>query len=293
MQFRDLILGVAVMCVWGFNFVVIKLGVDHLDPLILVALRFTLATIPVIFFVRRPDVPWHLLIAYGICFGVGVWGMVTWSIEMGISAGMAGLLLQMNVVISILLGWLVLREQLSVAKALGALLAVSGVLLSLTLEDGSVTLAGLVLVMLGAVSWSMTGLIMKAAKTDRVFAFIVWGMLFAPLPLFLVSWFTHGAESFAPLLEGLDAMAWFSILFQAYPTTLLGYWIWNRLIVKYPLSTVAPLTFLVPIFGLLGSALFLGESISSTKLIAAGLVIGGLLVGMLKLEKLPFVSARA
>ncbi|MBN1009013.1 EamA family transporter [Amphritea pacifica] len=284
MSIRDLLLGIAVMCVWGFNFAVIKLGADHIDPLILTGLRFSLAVVPVIFFIHRPNVPWVLLIAYGLVFGVGVWGMVTYSITLGLSAGMASLLLQLNVAISLLIGFLFLGERITIQRGLGAMLALSGLLLSLLLEDGSVTLAGLVLVIIGATCWGLSSLIMKAAKTDQVFGFIVWGMLFAPLPLFTLSAISHGSSGFIQLIDTFNAAALFSILFQAYPTTLLGYWIWNRLIVKYPLSTVAPLTLLVPIFGLLGSVLFYQESIGPIKAVASTLIIAGLLVGLVKPE---------
>ncbi|MFT7047991.1 MAG: O-acetylserine/cysteine efflux transporter [Halioglobus sp.] len=292
MNSRDLLLGIAVMCVWGFNFAVIKLGVDHVDPLILTGLRFTLASIPAVFFVRRPPVSWRLLIAYGLVFGVGVWGMVTYSISAGLSAGMASLLLQLSVAISLLIGWLFLGERITKSRAMGATLALIGLSLSLLIEDGSVTSTGLLLVIIGATCWALTGLIMKAAKTDQVFAFIVWGMLFAPLPLFTLSLISNGSSGFIQLVDTFDGAALFSILFQAYPTTLLGYWIWNRLIVKYPLSSVAPLTLLVPIFGLLGSALFYQEVIGVTKMLASLLVITGLLVGVVKAEHLTWFKKR-
>ncbi len=285
MSLYALLLGVVVMSIWGFNFIVIKIGVDHLEPLILVALRFTFAVIPVVFFVPRPKVPWRFLFFYGICFGAGVWGMVTWSIEAGISAGMAGLLLQMNVIISIVLGACVLKEQIGIQKILGVMISLSGIVLSLSLADGSVNLRGFLLVLVGAISWSLTSLITKAANTKQVFAFSIWGMLFVPLPLFALSWVVHGSQSFTPLWDGLDMAAWASIFFQAYPTTLFGYWVWNKLVVHYPLSMVAPLTFLVPVFGLLSSYLFLGEPLGWVKLVAAMLVIGGLSVSMLPLGK--------
>lgn len=282
----DLLIAVVVMAVWGFNFVVIKLGVDQLDPLILTALRFLLAAVPAVFFVRRPSIPWRYFIGYGLMFGVGVWGMVTWSISAGLSAGMASLLLQLNVAISLLIGWFFLSEQVSANRWFGALLALSGLLLSLLIEDGSVTLLGMLLVMLGATCWGLCGVIMKAAKTDQVFGFIVWGMLFAPLPLLALAYFQQGSGAFVQLYQQLDERALFSILFQAYPTTLLGYWLWNRLVVKYPLSTVAPLTLLVPVFGLLSSAWFYQEAMGVMKLLSAALILLGLVVGLLNLERL-------
>lgn len=279
MRIQDLLVGLAVMCLWGLNFSVIKLGVDQIDPLVLTTLRFTLATLPAVFFVSRPDVAWRYLMAYGVVFGVGVWGMVTWSIEAGISAGMAGLLMQLSLVFSLIIGVWWLKERLTLAKGIGAILALSGLLLSMQLTDGSVSSLGLVLVLVGALSWSLTGLIVKQSGTRQVFAFSVWGMLFAPIPLLIVAITSHGIEVVTSLPDQLNGKVWFSVLFQAYPTTLLGYWLWNRLIVAYPLSTVAPLTLLVPVFGLLGSAVFYGETIGDLKVLACALILAGLFVG--------------
>jgi drug/metabolite transporter (DMT)-like permease len=282
MSLRDLLLGVLVMVVWGLNFSVIKLGVSEIDPLLLTALRFTLATIPAVFLVKRPNVKWRYLVAYGLIFGVGVWGMATWSIEAGLSAGMASVLLQMNVVIGLFLGYALLKESISRMKLIGSLVAISGLGLSLSVTDGSVTFTGLLLILLAALSWSLASIIIKKAGTKQVFAFSIWAMLFAPLPLFAIAFYRQGGEQFLQLSQHLNANVIFSVLFQAYPVTLLGYWVWNRLLVKYPLSTVAPLTLLVPVFGLIGGALFYQEQIGAVKAVACLLVIGGLLIGLLK-----------
>ena len=97
----DLSIGIAIMCLWGFNFSVIKLGVNNLDPLVLTALRFFFAAVPLVFFIKKPAVKWRYLIAYGLTFGVGVWGMATWSIDAGLSAGMTSLLLNLSVISSL------------------------------------------------------------------------------------------------------------------------------------------------------------------------------------------------
>ena len=116
MSVRDLLITLALMCLWGFNFCVIKLGADQVNPILLTALRFTFAVLPVIFFVSRPKVPLGYVISYGITFGVGVWGMMVWSINLGVSAGMAGLLLDMSVVFSLFLGFWLLKERISIYK---------------------------------------------------------------------------------------------------------------------------------------------------------------------------------
>jgi len=290
MKLRDLIVGMLVMALWGINFSVIKLGVSEIDPLLLTALRFTLVCLPAIFFVRRPDVKWSYLISYGLIFGVGIWGMGSWSIEAGLSVGMASVLLQMNVVIGLFLGYLLLKESISKQKLLGALIAIGGLLLSLTVNDGSVTLAGFSLILCAAFAWSISSIIIKRSGTKQVFSFAIWSLLFAPLPLFFIVWLQSGSEPFVLLTSELNGRVLFSVLFQAYPVTLLGYWVWNRLLMKYPLTTVAPLTLLVPVFGLIGGALFYNEQVGSVKAIACLLVVGGLLIGLLRINTIPVRS---
>lgn len=292
MKLRDLIVGMLVMALWGINFSVIKLGVSEIDPLLLTALRFTLVCFPAVFFVKKPDVEWSYLISYGLVFGIGIWGMGSWSIDAGLSVGMASVLLQMNVVIGLFLGYLLLKESISKQKLLGALIAICGLLLSLTVSDGSVTAAGFSLILCAALAWSISSIIIKKSGTKQVFSFAIWSLLFAPLPLFLIVFLQSGSEPFILLRSELNNRVIFSVLFQAYPTTLLGYWVWNRLLAKYPLSTVAPLTLLVPIFGLLGGAIFYQEQIGMIKAFACLLVVSGLLIGLLsnQLRGLFFVN---
>ena len=285
MKKNDLILAVLVMVVWGLNFSVIKLGVNEIDPLLLTALRFTLATFPAIFFVKKPEVSWVYLVVYGWLFAIGIWGMATWSIQAGLSAGMASVLLQMNVVFGLFLGYFLLKEKVATKKIIGSGIALAGLLLSLTVTDGSVTQSGLTLILCAALSWSLASITVKKAGTKQVFAFSLWAMAFAPIPLFLIVYCQSGTEEFVQLSTQFNGRVIFSVLFQAYPVTLLGYWIWNRLLITYPLTTVAPLTLLVPVFGLLGGVLFYQEEVGMIKLIASLCVISGILIGFVNLKK--------
>lgn len=292
MTIKDISITLALMCLWGFNFSAIKLGADQTNPILLTALRFSFALFPAIFFVRRPSVQLRYLLAYGLTFGVGIWGMMVWSINLGVSAGMAGLLMDMSVVSSLLLGYWLLKEKITRNKTLGAALAVIGLLVCLMLEDGSVPLAGIPLTLIAAFSWSLMAVIVKKSGTQQAFAFSVWGMLFAPLPLVLLAYAFHGSQPFIDLPAQLNKEVWFSILFQAYPTTLLGYWVWNRLTIKYPLSTMAPFTLLTPIFGLIGSMIFYGETVSTLKVLAYVLLLGGLAVSQWRPRVRPVPSSK-
>ena len=270
-----LLLAIAVTCLWGFNFSVIKAGVDTMDPFIVAALRFTFATLPLIFFVRKPDVSWGYLFSYGIVFGVGVWGMMSLSIAEGLSAGMAGVILEASAFISVILGVVMLRERLTTSTKLGLLLSLVGLLMVFRIEDGSVTTTGAILAITAAISLSIATLIIKKANIKEMFSFVVWSSLFAPLPLFALAYLVNGSSGFIALSSDFNQVAFASVLFQAYPTTVLGYWIWNKLLTLYPLATMGPLKLLIPMFALLGSVIFYNEQIAAEKLMACGLIIAG------------------
>ena len=279
MKKLDFILLVALMALWGFNFSVIKLGVLNINPLILTAMRFTFAVFPMIFLVKKPDVQWRYLIAYGLSFGVGVWGLATLSVYAGTSAGMASLLLDMSVVGSMLVGFVFLRERITWAKLAGSGLALSGLMLIISANGGAVTPAGLGLILSASAFWAVNGLIVKRANTTSIFAFNVWAMMFAPVPLLLLATAIHGVDVLLTLPQQINAWALFSALFQAYPTTLLGYWFWNKMMLRYTVSSVAPMTLLVPVFGLSGGYLFYDEHMALAQVIAAVLILAGLVIG--------------
>lgn len=280
MKARHLLLAISITAIWGVNFSVIKLGLTTVDPFILAGIRFTLCALPAIFFIPKPDVQWRYLIGYGLVFGIGLWGVVNLGIKSGLSAGIASLVLQFSAFFTILLGSWIFKEAISRYQLAGMGIASCGLLSIISIVDGTVTTAGLVLVLMGAVAWSAANVINKKAKTTQVFAFLVWSSAFSPIPLFALDYAVNGSTGYSALVNQLDYRAVLSILFQVYPNTLFGYWVWNSLLKRYPVSTVAPLSLLVPVFGLLGSVMIFSESLSANKIVAVVLIVSGLGVGL-------------
>lgn len=280
MKARHLLLAIAITAIWGANFSVIKLGLTSVDPFILAGIRFTLCALPAIFFIPKPDVPWRYIMGYGLVFGIGLWGVVNLGIQSGLSAGIASLVLQFSAFFTILLGSWLFKESISRFQYAGMGLALCGLLSIVSIVDGTVTTAGLTLVLLGAVAWSAANVINKKAKTTQVFAFLVWSSAFSPIPLFALDYVVNDSTGYSALVNQIDYRAVLSILFQVYPNTLFGYWVWNSLLKRYPVSTVAPLSLLVPVFGLLGSAMIFNETLSLNKIAAVVLIVSGLGVGL-------------
>lgn len=298
MKLSHLLLAILITAIWGINFSVIKIGLSSVDPFILAGIRFTLCALPALFFIKKPDVPWRYIIGYGLVFGIGLWGLVNLGIKAGLSAGIASLLLQFSAFFTILLGSVVFKESLTRYQIAGFALACTGLLSIVFITDGSVTFSGTLLVLAGAIAWSIANIIIKRSATKQIFAFLVWSSAFSPLPLFLLDWLVNGSNGYTALVSHVDYRAVLSILFQVYPNTLFGYWVWNSLLKQYPISTVAPLSLLVPVFGILGSMAIFGEAISSLKILALLLIISGLVVGLYGyrlrclLPKKPVISQR-
>ena len=276
MQKKHLFLAVLVTAVWGLNFPVTKLGLAAIDPLLLTALRFTLAALPWVFFVKRPPIAIKWLAAYGLIFGVAMWALINLGIEWGVPPGTAALLIQFSAFFTMGWGVLLFREQLSYAQMLGMGLAVLGLISIILASPGQGTTLGYALLLVSALSWSVGNVIIKQSKVREMFAFVVWASVFPPLPLLLLTWLAHGSAPFTALVTHFEWVALFSLLFQVYAATHFCYWGWNLLLREYPVSRVAPLSLLIPVFGIAGSMLILGHRVGASEGVSA------LVVGLLK-----------
>ena len=282
MQKKHLFLAVLVTAVWGLNFPVTKLGLAAIDPLLLTALRFTLAALPWVFFVKRPPIAIKWLAAYGLIFGVAMWALINLGIEWGVPPGTAALLIQFSAFFTMGWGVLLFREQLSYAQMLGMGLAVLGLISIILASPGQGTTLGYALLLVSALSWSVGNVIIKQSKVREMFAFVVWASVFPPLPLLLLTWLAHGSAPFTALVTHFEWVALFSLLFQVYAATHFCYWGWNLLLREYPVSRVAPLSLLIPVFGVAGSMLILGHRVGASEGVSIALILSALVVGLRK-----------
>ncbi|MBV4465477.1 O-acetylserine/cysteine efflux transporter [Pseudomonas sp. F-14 TE3623] len=282
MQKKHLTLAVLVTAVWGLNFPITKLGLAAIDPLLLTALRFTLAALPWVFFVRRPPIAIGWLAAYGLIFGVAMWALINLGIELGVPPGTAALLIQFSAFFTLGWGVLLFREHLSFGQTLGVGLAALGLISIIFSSPGHATTVGYGLLLVSAFSWSVGNVIIKRSKVREMFAFVVWASLFPPIPLLVLTWLAHGSAPFTSLATHLEWVSVFSILFQVYAATHFCYWGWNLLLREYPVSRVAPLSLLIPVFGIAGSMLMLGHRVDFNEGVSIALILSALAVGLMK-----------
>ena len=271
-----LLLALLVVAVWGSNFVVIKWGLAAFPPLTFATLRFAFAVLPAIFFLKRPAVPWWNLAAYGLMIGVGQFGLLYIAMTHWISPGLASLVVQTQAFFTIGLAMVVARERVRPFQLAALGLAAAGLVWLMIHANAEVTPLGLGLVLLAAVSWAGGNTAARAAAPASMLAYVVWASAFSAPALFGLALWREGWPAMSHAVLHADASAWAAVAWQSFGNTIFGYTAWGWLLARHPAATISPLSLLVPVFGMGASAVLLGEPLTSWKLTAAALVLGGL-----------------
>lgn len=281
----DWLCALAVILIWGLNFVVMKLGLQNLSPMLLGALRFCVASLPFIWFVKPPTVPWRYLLAYGLAQGLGQFGLLFLGLRLGMTAGMASVVMQTQAFFTIILASALLHERARPAQWLGLLLAFGGlVVIALGRGEGStqMTLAGFVLTLGAALMWAISNLVARRAAQVAPgytpFAFIVWSSLVPILPFTAIAVGQDGWSNVHQQLTALDGQAAFAVLYLALLATLLAYSLWTRLLQRHAAARVTPFSLLVPVVGLLAALVVLQEHPTTWQWLGTAAVLAGLLV---------------
>lgn len=275
---RSLLLALLITFIWGVNFVVIKWSVHDVSPLLVAALRFLVAAVPAVFFVPRPAMPTRLLWGYGLAVGVVQFGLLYLAIQLGMSAGMGSLLMQTQAFFTALLAARVFGERIQPWQAIGMTLAFGGMALIGALAGADVPLVPLLITLVAALGWAVSNLIVRAAGNVNMFSLVVWSALIPPIPLTLLAALTSGADHVTGALQHAGWGLWGAVLFMGLANTVLGFGVWATLIREHGAARVAPLSLLVPVFGLIASALAFHEGFPAGKMLGAALVLVGLLL---------------
>jgi len=285
LKVSDQFLALLVVAIWGTNFVFIRLGLNELQPFTFAALRFFLVAFPLIFFLHKPQCSWPSLISYGLFIGLGQFGLLFWAMKADISPGLASLIVQMQVFFTVFLSAFLLQETVTKWQLVSLVICLAGLLMVILYTDGSTTYFGIVMVLLAGFSWACGNLVIKQAGKVDMLSFIAWSSLFSVPPLLLVAVLTEGVHTIGSDIVKLSWQGWLVVLWQTIGNTLVGYGLWNTLLGRYSAATVAPWALLVPVFGMVSSAILLGELMPDWKVVAAVLILLGLTVNLISQRK--------
>jgi len=299
MTLRHQLAALLVTFIWGTNFVLIKIGLEDFPPFLFVALRFAMVAFPLVLFLPRPKIRWSLLVSYGVLIGFGQFGLLFWAMQENISPGLAALVVQTQVFFTILLASLLYKETLKPLQILALFICGTGLALivfqteaasSLASSSDQTSILGIFVILIAAMSWAIGNIIVKQTGKVNIIAFLAWSSIFAIPPLFIMSWFIDGPEIMINSLQNASLGAWSILAWQAVGNTLLGYGLWNMLLGYYDTAKVTPWALLVPVFGLAASSLMLNETLPWWKLLAAALILAGLVLNILAIRTRRIIS---
>jgi drug/metabolite transporter (DMT)-like permease len=280
---RDRLLAAVVAVLWGGNFLAIHVGLQHFPPLFLAALRFAVIALPVLLLVPRPRVPLRWLLGYGLGFGTVQFLFLFVAMDVGMPTGLASLVLQASAPFTVLLGALLLRERIAVRQGAGIALAVLGLAAIAVARAQTAAVLPVLLTLVGALGWAFGNLCSRLAQPPNPLHLALWMSVIPPVPLLLASWTFEGPAAGWDALRaavtpagvpGLLAVAYIAVL-----ATVVGTGIWTTLMRRHPAGVVAPYSLLVPVIGMGLAALVLGERPSAVELVAAVVIVRGVLLG--------------
>jgi len=273
---RDLALAVAVAVVWGVNFVVIEVGLEGVPPLLLSAMRFAVAAVPAILLLGPPRVPWRYVVAVGLILGVAKFGLLFVGMDRGMPAGLSSLVLQSQVVFTLLFAVVLLKERPRPAQLAGIATACAGMVLIAADKGLSSPLGAFGLVIAAGACWGLSNIVTRHARPPDTLRFMVWVSAVAVLPLLVLSLILEGPRADLDALRHLSWTGVGAVGYLAWATTLFGFGVWGYLLRRYDASTVAPFSLLVPVVGMGAAWLLRGETVTPLRAAAAVLVIAGM-----------------
>jgi O-acetylserine/cysteine efflux transporter len=276
MPLRHVLLALLVAVIWGTNFVVIDEGLNGVPPLLFVTIRFVVVLVPAIFLVPRPAVPWRVLATVGLLLSVGQFGMLYTALGLGMPAGLASLVLQVQVILTVLIAALRLNESPTVRQATGVAVGAVGLAVVAFGRSAQTPLLGLLLTVGAALSWATGNVASRRAGVASGLSMTVWSSVFVPLPLLALALVVDGPATIGSALTHLSVGNLLSTAYTAYLSTLVGYGVWNTLLARHTAASVVPFTLLVPPVGITAAWIVQGEHPGAAEL-TGGLI---LLVGV-------------
>lgn len=266
-----------VLCtvIWGFNFVAIKVGLQNFPPLLFTAMRFVLASLPFLAFVKPPNIRWPWVIAIGLFLGVFQFGFLFTGMALGMPPGLSSTVMQTQVFFTVILAVLALGEKPRWQNLAGLVIAFSGALV-IAGHLGDVPMIPFLMVVAGALSWAISNILTRRAGASDAFRLIVWVSAVPPLPLLALSWAIEGQ---ARIVGGFTTVSWLSVAalaFVAFAATTIAFGLWSWLLKRHPAATVAPFALLVPFWGIGSSMLVFDEQLSLAKAIGCALIVAGI-----------------
>ena len=282
MKFIHVLMAISVPLIWGTGFVVAKGAISEFPPILLMAFRFLVTSLVLIWFVKPPIGQLRALFLIAIVASAIQYSLTFTGLR-GLDAVFAALIVQLEVPFLVILGAILLGEKASLRKWMGIIIAFAGVGLLIGKVEFNNAWGSVALVVAGAFTWAVGQIFVRKLKNINGLTTTAWVAIFATPQLFVMSLIFETNQ--IELIQNASMSIWLSVLYLGLIMTALGYYFWNTLIRSYTIEKIAPFLLLLPVFSLIGGVLFLGEVISGSKMLGGLIVILG--VAFVSLEKKP------
>ncbi len=274
---------VLINAIWGFNIVAVKLSADRFPPVFLSFLRFLIVGIIVWPWlrIRRGEMRWLLTAA--TCSGGLQFALMYSGVALSGNMSSVSIAGQLGVPFATLLSVLLLGERIHWRRWLGIGMAFVGVVLIGLSPDVFTSWPGLILIVIASFIGAVGLIAIKrvhALEPLELQAWLAWGSLPLLLPLSLLL-----EDGQLESLRHAGATGWGALLYSALLASLVAHTGYFALIRRYPVTSVAPVTVLTPLFGVLFSVLLLGD-VLDWRLITGGLLtLSGITVIVVREKK--------
>ena len=275
-----------VIIIWGCNFAVMKIGMNQIGPFLLASLRFLVASIPLIFFIKKPQIPFKFIIAYSLTFGLGQFGLLFSAIKLGLPSGMASLLVQLQVMFTPIFSLLILKQRISTPTVWAICLSLVGLLIIIySTQDVSAELLPIILGCGAALSWALSNVVISWGKTQNYayspISLVVWASAMLPIPFLFMALFTgeFNQLSLTHLIYSLPSAFYLGVI-----ATVIAYHFWVKALTNFPAAHVAPFSLLIPVIGLLLGSFMFDEVLSFYEILGCTFILIGLVCHVISLK---------
>ncbi len=268
----DFCMGVTVALVWGMGIVFSKAAIAHFPPILLMAFRFSVTALVLVWFVRPPLAHMRALFVIALISAALQYSLTFTGLK-GLDAGVAALVVQLEVPFLVLVGAVMLKEKPGGRKWAGIAVAFFGVYQIAGQPQFYAALGSVLLVISGAFVWAVGQAMIRKLDDIDGLTVTAWIAVMAVPQLFVASLVVERDHWQA--IQSAGWVVWGTVLYLGLIMTALGYGLWYTLIRRNPVNLVAPFLLLLPLFAVLGGVVFLGEVMGPQTMIGGAIVIFG------------------
>ena len=278
----DTLSAISVAIIWGMGFVIAKAAMEHFSPILLMALRFTLTALCMIWFFR-PDPKLFNKLFWIAFVSAAIQYSLTFTGVSGIDASTAALLIQLEVPFAILLAAVVLGDKLTIRQGVGVSLAFCGAILIVGEPKLANNMRYVLMVIGGGFAWSLGQIMIKMMGVSGGFSLISSVAVFAAPQLFIASYLLEDNQ--IDQIITASPAAWAAVVYLGLVMTALGYAMWYRLLGLYDVNMVMPFLLLLPVASVVGGYLFLDEILTTKIAIGDLLALAGVAIITLRIKQ--------